>query len=501
MKITTGIFDTGRESGGITQLLRQEKTPFEVVEGPSDCPVVLFEGCFPDWAYRFMENGGVAVVLGAGRSTFNFDSGFVAPAAVEHLDLSFCGQGRARIASMVNLFRGEGLGSMTMHENRVIHFDMYPGFFPVFLWRAHGRGGVFYTGVPMSALLTAAGDTLRRVNDLTELTERVSSIDKPQLEGCLRRVLSLAFQKAGLPYLRLWYYPDDAPSVFAFRIDGDGMEPDGMDALIDSSREAGVPYTLYISESSAREKPVYIESLRRAASMPDVFELGSHAGLHNLYDSYEDNLQNLLSMERWMEDIGVAFDRVFCAPRGMYNPNLGRALSALGYRHSSDFGLSYGGLPFHPYLEGEQVGPVQVPVDGFNVARLTTFCGERNIPMHSAADILDYYLQAARQKISRGTPVIFFCHPHAYGRLSREIFPPLAAEVRQWGVAPTTMTRYGDFWLRRDAVRYTAELRGGELVIEGDVPADISVQVLGAAAPLAQPSPVRLHAHRAPNFE
>ena len=52
-------------SGGFEQLLRQEKALYEVETGRSELPVTCFEGIFPDWAYDYVKDGGVAVVSGA----------------------------------------------------------------------------------------------------------------------------------------------------------------------------------------------------------------------------------------------------------------------------------------------------------------------------------------------------------------------------------------------------------------------------------------------------
>ena len=165
-------------SGGFEQLLRQEKTLYVVSVDRTDAPVVCFENVFPDWAYGYVKEGGIAVVSGAGKHTFSFDAGFLCRAAVEWIDLSFCDMGMARICSSISVFSGEGKGELTLHESRSIKNGLRPGFYPVFLYKEYGKGMIMYTGVPMAEILTYEGSVLRKTCELLDFDERISSVDK-----------------------------------------------------------------------------------------------------------------------------------------------------------------------------------------------------------------------------------------------------------------------------------------------------------------------------------
>lgn len=125
--------EKGPYSGGFEQLLRQEKTIYEVSAEETDAAVTCFEGVFPKWAYEYVEQGGIALVSGADSRTFEFDAGYLCKAGIEWIDLSFCGAGKARISTGVAVFAGQGKGKLTLHEFRSIKGNHRPGFLPCLL--------------------------------------------------------------------------------------------------------------------------------------------------------------------------------------------------------------------------------------------------------------------------------------------------------------------------------------------------------------------------------
>ena len=472
MKLITGVYENRKMSGGFLQFLRQEKTPFVMTKERGDFPVFFFEEDFPDWGLDYVTAGGVAFVSSADKHTFDFESGYLTKANLEYADFSFCGEGKARIVSLVSIFEGEGIGKLTTHENRAIRDNRYPGFYPVIIKKEIGKGTLFYTGIPMAEILTAEGSTLRNTTDLFDFDERIVSTDKEKIESALRHIIRLCFKTANLPYVRLGYYPDGAENIFAYRIDGDGMSEPGTSDLIEAAKIADCPFTVYMSGEHNVGNELYIENMKRTA---EGNEIACHNYIHNAMDSLEENLESLDKFDEWMESIGLPFERVFCAPRGMYGVNMAKALSLRGYRHSSDFGFKNGGLPFYPYLDGEQIGPLQVPVDGFNICRLWVSCRERGVERTSAEEILKLYKISMDDKLKKGIPLIYFCHPNYFGEISLDIYPDMVEYARANGAVPTTMTIYGDFWIKRDAVEYSAEYTGGEVRITGDIPESVSV--------------------------
>ena len=133
----------------------------------------------------------------------------------------------------------------------------------------------------------------------------------------------------------------------------------------------------------------------------------SYGGL-DAKDSYEDNVQDIGEFEVWMDSLGIAFEKSYASPRGMYCVNLGRALKDKGYRHTRDFGYYVDDYPCFP-ADGS---PLQIPCDGFNVCRWMLKNKDEGLPMPEAEEILDRYKKLIDLKIDRKLPLLFFCSPN-----------------------------------------------------------------------------------------
>lgn len=452
----------GEYSGGFEQLLRQEKAIYDIVQDKSDHAVTCFENVFPDWAYGCVEDGGIAIVSGAAKNTFRFDAGFLAKAAVEHIDLKDFNEGKARICSSVCVFAGEGKGEVTLHENRSIKQGRRPGFYPVFLYRRYGKGTIIYSGIPLVQLLTYEGSDLRQTSELIDFDERISSIDKQKVASALRQILAEAMHMAGYPYISLWYFPYGAKSLFAYSIDGDGLLSQGVDNLIEVSEQTDTKFLFYINRQLCESDPDVKEKLKKIAKGN---LLGSHGSIHNAKDSYEDNVNDLRDVEGWVSSLGLTLDRTYAAPRGMYSHNLGKALKDCGYRHSRDFGFAIDDYPYFPICEGDFDAPVQIPCDGFNVCRLIGRNEERGLPEPTSEEIIDSYKTLIDGKIEKKLPLLFFCHPQYFGLYAREVYPAIVAYAREKGALLSDYVSYGDFWLERDACDYSVKEENGKTII------------------------------------
>ncbi len=475
MRPCFGIYkEKGNEySGGFEQLLRQEKTLYQVSSDRENVPVSCFESVFPDWAYDYVSEGGVAVVSGAKKNTFSFDSGFLCRAALEWIDLSFCDMGKARICSSVSVFSGEGKGELTLHEFRSIKNNRRPGFYPVYIDKEYGKGHIIYTGVPMTEILTYEGSTLRNTSEVLDFDERISSVDKQKIARALRSILMDAMHMAGLPYVSLWYFPDKAKSVFAYSIDGDGLLTEGVDNLIEASRQTGAKFLFYISKELCENDPDLKEKLKLIS---DTNLIGCHGAIHNAKDSYEDNVQDIGEFEIWMDSLGIAYEKSYASPRGMYCVNLGRALKDKGYRHTRDFGYYVDDYPCFP-ADGS---PLQIPCDGFNVCRWMLKKQDEGLPMPTAEEILVSYRKVIDLKMERKLPLLFFCHPQYFGLYAKEVYPKLVEYAREKGAVITDYIAYGDFWIKRDECEYDADVQNGKLTVTfGNRPDHVSLCVDG----------------------
>ena len=445
-------------------MLDQERIHHQPVEGP-DAPVTVFEGALPGWVEDYVAGGGVAVVSGAvggdgfvpeGRVASG--TGFVPPGATD----------RCWAPGLVTLLPGEGAGELRLHEDRVPKYGTDPDRHPAVVVVRRGRGAVVASGVPLTALLSAPGDRLRRFAPFSPVTERVTSVDKADVADTLLWMVREAFAAAALPLVVVPRFPNGAPSVLILRIDVDGVYGGNTMALSSVAEAEDVAMSFFVNADLSQR---YAGPL---GPWPPGVEVGQHGYTHSLYDTVEDNVVNLSRAERWMEESFGVRPVSFVAPRGLWNWELGKALASRGYRYSSDFGLDQDSLPYR-----SDAGVLQVPVHPYSPERAVVWAEEQGITPPTPDDVLRHYLSALERQLSLGRPAHLYGHPEVLGRMAADVLPPLVRRARELGLPDLTLGQYADFWLEREALRpvVTLERAGGVVhvqVNEASLPIDVT---------------------------
>lgn len=458
----------GDRAGGWRRVLDQERIAHRHVDA-GDAPVTVFEGDLPSWTEQYVADGGVAVISGAlpdqpflpGGDLVSV-TGFVPPGR----DV------RSVAPGLATVFAAPGSGEVRLHEDRIPKYGTDPDTFPAVHARRHGRGAVVATGLQLSALLAAPGDRLRRFAPFSPVTERVAAIDKADVADTLLQMLRHGFELAGLPLVVVRRFPQEAPSVFLLRLDVDGVYGENLMAVCDVAARQQVAASVYLNGDLSERHP------GRLGPWPDRVELGQHAWTHTLFDGLDDNLANLRRAHAWMSaQLGRTPDS-FVAPRGLWNRGLGGALSAMGYRYSSDFGLDFDSLPFRPCT-----GELQVPVHPYSPERATVWAAEEGIAPPTADDVLGHYLQALDRQVSLGRPAHLYGHPEVLGRMADAVLPPLVRRARELGLPDMTVGEYADFWIRRESVTPDVVLDVNHGVVDvRSVDGDMSMDVSSATA-------------------
>ena len=455
----------GDASGGWRRVLDQERIAHREVEG-GDAPVIVFDGTLPGWAEQYVADGGVAVISGAvpdqpflaGGMTVTV-TGFVPPGRSH----------RAMAPGLATVFTTPGSGEIRLHEDRIPKYGTDPDTFPAVHAVRHGRGAVVATGLHLTALLAAPGDRLRRFAEYSQVTERVAAVDKAEVADTLLSMVRHAFELAGLPLVVLRRFPEGAPSVFLLRVDVDGVFGENTMAVCQAAAREEVAASVYVNGDLSRRHP------GRLGPWPERVEVGQHAWTHTLFDGLEDNLANLQRAHAWMSDELEMTPDSFVAPRGLWNRGLGGALSAMGYRYSSDFGLDFDSLPFRP-----GTGELQIPVHPYSPERATVWAAEEGIAPPTADDVLGHYLQALEQQVTRGRPAHLYGHPEVLGRMADAVLPPLVRRARELHLPDMTVGEFADFWIRRESVvpDVVLDVDQGVLSVRvagSEVPLDVSV--------------------------
>lgn len=476
VNLTTGIYEGSHKGAtdGWRILCEQERLPLPA-ENLRENAVLLCEGETPPWLPEYMQAGGVAVVTGASPSSLCIETAFAGTASLEYITLFEPEDEPVRIQCAVNLFEGEGLGKLSLHEKRITKLGLCPDEFPAVLYREVGRGGCFYSGVPFSSLICTLGDTLRRTDSFSDFTERVTAVDKHLLLRAMRSLLARAFAKRSLPYVRLSYYPGSYESAFALRVDVDGIFGDSLGLLSRAAAQCGIKTSFYVNQKMCEPEQ------ERLFEIDDMHDIGNHAVLHNLYTGQEDNAKNVAECREWMNKIGLRNGPWFVAPRGMWNYNLNRALEREGYTYTSDFGFCIHGLPFFPYFRGERMGVKQIPVNPFSAERACAKAQEAGLPMPSADDVADYFCRSVREQFALGMPSILYSHPYRFGAMAATVLPRVKALLDSLNIWQTTLPALSEWWSLRDSVRYSAQFncQTGNVNITGEIPDAVRVDVSG----------------------
>lgn len=468
--IRIGLFAEAAGSEGWLRVLRQEMLPWDLVDGP-DRPVILFDGWLPAWCAGFVAGGGVAVISGAPASDALFGSSVTASL------LRFRPPEREREAVMpclARLFRGPGYGECRLHENRKARAGQLADIRPAVLVRSHGEGWLVFTGLPLAQHLAAGGDSLRAFADLSGVTERVASVDKAEIVDTLTWMLRQAFAKLSLPYVRLARYPNAARSVFLFRVDVDGLFGGNCQRIADVAQAHGISGSFYFNASLCRSCPGVLSRDWLASH-----EIGHHADRHDLFDSVEENRENLLAGMAWVkQSLGVRTTG-YVAPRGLWNHALDTAMAELGHVYSSDFGLDFDSLPF---LTPARV--LQVPVHPFSPERYAIHQEDNGLGPPDARAVLDHYLSALERQVALCRPAHLYGHPEVLGRMAQTVLPDLFAAVARLKIPNMTVGAFADWWLGRAKANLALRVN--------DATGAIVVETTGEAVEACASAPTRL---------
>jgi hypothetical protein len=438
-ELRIGVHAEDNGSEGWIRILQQEMLPWDSIDGP-ERRIILFSGNLPSWSAEFVSSGGIAVISGAPRADDLLGTSI---AATIHRFRPPGGDRECVMPCLARLFRGrEGQGECRLHENRKARAEHLADIYPAVLSRSHGQGAFIFTGLPLAAHLSAAGDCLRNFTDVSSVSERVASVDKADIADTLTWMLQEAIRRLGLPYVRPARYPNAAASVFLFRVDVDGLFGTGCRDLALVAARHGIAGSFYFSAALCRAHPGELSSDWLA-----THEIGHHADRHDLFDTVEENRENLVKGMAWVkETLGVSTTG-YVAPRGLWNEALDIAMAGLGHVYSSDFALDFDSLPFLT-----PAGVLQIPVHPFSAERYTIHEEDAGHGPPSTQAVVAHYVAGMKRQYALRRPVHLYGHPEVLGRMAGEVLPEIFAEVARLELPSMTLAAFADWWLQRGKI-------------------------------------------------
>ena len=278
--------------------------------------------------------------------------------------------------------------------------------------------------------------------------ERVSAVAKNGVRRIVRSALEHLHRVRGLPYVHLWYYPENAPSVFAFRIDTDRGSAGDIEGLFDFLRAKRVQASWFVDVGSQQN------FLWRFAQMQGQ-EIGLHCYEHATWDDEVRNRSNILKARELMKNAKLGAEG-FAAPYGIWNSALGRVISGFRFEYSSEFGWDYDNFPSFPLIDNDRSVSLQIPVHPISIGSLRRQGYDQNT-------MIAYFRRIVDEKKAMGEPLLFYHHPR---NGHREVLSDLFDHATSGGVRQMTMRDWGRWWRTRSTAGLRVDLKGQTLRID-----------------------------------
>jgi hypothetical protein len=199
-----------------------------------------------------------------------------------------------------------------------------------------------------------------------------------------------------LPYVHLWYFPEMAPNILAFRIDTDGAARYDVDALYDVLSNAGVAGTWFLDVAAHEPWLPHFATLAGQ-------ELGVHCYEHRIEGDPDRQCAQWGRALAMMRHAGFA-PQGLAAPFGAWNPGLGSAIDWLGLLYSSEFSYAYDTLPLVPEDVDRAFKTLQVPIHPISIGSLRRTAA-------TSKQMVDYYRSTIGAHWTRDIPLFFYHHP------------------------------------------------------------------------------------------
>ncbi len=291
--------------------------------------------------------------------------------------------------------------------------------------------------------------TLYLPSPYSPLKENISLVSKGNLRRLIVNCLQYLHFFRGIPYTHLWYYPNNYDSIFAYRIDLDVLNRNEMNNIIEIIKNNRISFTWFLSVINNKNFENELMSLKRLKQ-----DLQSHSYKHKVYDSFEENYENILQAKRFISRINK--NQVgFAAPFGYWNHNLSKALEKLNYLYSSEFSLSYDDFPFYPLKSNV----LQIPI-------YPTCIGLMKQLLYSRKKMKNYFNYLIEMQYKKQMPLFFYDHPNDGVGIYPDVLEYLLKKINKLdNILITNLTEFAKFWKEREKIKFKINLSNNKLKI------------------------------------
>ncbi len=259
--------------------------------------------------------------------------------------------------------------------------------------------------------------------------EIVSVVSKGAVRKLVVNCIIKLYAAMNLPYLHLWYYPNEYTSVFAFRVDTDFGPEDTLQATFDLENKTTIPFTYFIN---TKEHPKLSRNQR---------DFQIHCYHHEVYKDYQRNYDNIKKAKNILEQTGIK-SIGFVSPYGFWNGNLQKAMEDCEIQYSSEFSLSYDDLPFFPVINNRVSSVIQIPVHPICMGRLVH-------ASLSPEKCIDYYQKYFDRQLQANEPMFIYDHPHRIAQFPDVFYQILSRAEKMSNLWITNLTDFYYWWKSR----------------------------------------------------
>jgi hypothetical protein len=315
-----------------------------------------------------------------------------------------------------------------------------------------GAGTQSYCGIDVARCMTD-GRSMRKnfpANARRLPNERTVRCSKNMIRRIVQSHLEFLHHRQGLPFVHKWYFPDNAPTIFTFRIDSDKGTRKEIEELFQICDRHDIPATWFLDVRSHEQWLSYFKKFQRQ-------EIGIHCYDHVVHNSTIVNKENFEKAKDRLEYIGIHPVGI-TAPTGEWNVAVGSAMEQMSMMYSSEFGYDCDNLPSYPVMKDRFSSVVQLPVHPVCAGSLRRAGMSRN-------EMVSYFQSVIDEKISRSEPVCLYHHPT---HPPHEIFNEVFKYIHTRKIRPMLYREYARWWNERRTNRLSAVLDGTRLLFAGN---------------------------------
>lgn len=312
------------------------------------------------------------------------------------------------------------------------------------------KGLKAYFGADISALIQQEAYSRKRYYNPIggNPDELVSTVSKENLSDAFISLLRSLYVERGLPFVRKWTSPYKEP-VCAFRIDSDFGDQESIRTLAEAADAEGMKMTWFLHVKAHEDWLNEFHKLQ---------EQGHEIALHGYrHVTGTDSEKVQANMQKGLDLLQKQNFRPtgFCAPYGIYNEALKKALKHFEFMYSSEFTFTADGVPVRP-VDSEL--PLQIPVHPICT-------GSLNRQHLSEHEMTAYFGSVIRNKAARKEPVLLYHHPLQPGLMA---FRKAMQKLTALSYRNITFGEFAEFWNNRNNAEFTARTDGNTLITEAE---------------------------------